>query len=140
MKNRIISGSTAIILGMLISLGPQVLFKLCPPKAEGGWMQCHWTGQAEIGAGLLVVLLGGALLVFASIKVRLGLSIALCLSGILVLLFPSVLIGGCMMETMSCRKVAFPGIYLCGILTSATGAMNSLYLVRLSKKGGVCIP
>jgi hypothetical protein len=97
-------------------------------------MQCHWTGQAEIGAGIFVALLGGALFAFVSTKVRLGLSIALCLFGIVVLLFPGVLIGGCMMETMACRKVAFPALYLCGILTCATGAMNSLYLVRLGKK------
>ncbi|MHB9293080.1 hypothetical protein Holit_02199 [Hollandina sp. SP2] len=130
----------AIILGLFISLGPQVLFKLCPPKADGTWMRCHWTGQAEIGAGFLVVLLGGVVLGCASTKVRLGLSIALCLSGILTLLFPSTLIGGCMMETMPCRKAAFPGIYLCSLLTIAGAAMNSLYLFRQSKKERVCTP
>ncbi|MDR0722790.1 MAG: DUF4418 family protein [Treponema sp.] len=134
MKNRIISGIAAIILGLFISLGPQILFKLCPPKADGTWMRCHWTGQAEIGAGFLVVVLGGAVLVCASSQVRLGLSIALGLSGILTLLFPSTLIGGCMMETMPCRKVAFPSIYLCSVLTIAGAGMNSFYLFRQGKK------
>ncbi|MDR3114112.1 MAG: DUF4418 family protein [Treponema sp.] len=138
MKNRIISGLAAITLGLFIALGPQVFFKLCPPKADGSWMRCHWTGQAEIGAGFLVALLGGAVLLCPSTGVRLGLSIALGLSGILTLLFPGPLIGGCMMETMPCRKVAFPGIYLCGVLTIAGAAMNSCYLFRRNKQEGLC--
>jgi hypothetical protein len=97
-------------------------------------MRCHWTGQAELGAGFLVVILGVAMLGCASNRVRLGLSIALCLAGILSLLFPSALIGGCMMETMPCKKISFPVIYLCSILTSAGAAVNSRYLFQKAKK------
>jgi hypothetical protein len=97
-------------------------------------MRCHWTGRAEIGAGFLIVLLGASLLGCPSARVRLGLTMALCLSGILSLLFPSTLIGGCMMETMACRKVSFPALYLCSVLVIAGAAMNSLYLFRRAKK------
>jgi hypothetical protein len=129
-KNRVISGAGAAIAGLLISLGPQYLFKLCSPMADGRWMKCHWTGQAEIGVGILVILLGGALIFFPDNKVRLGLSIAVLLSGILALLLPHVLIGGCAMETMNCRAVTFPALTVISILTIAGFAANTVYLYR----------
>jgi hypothetical protein len=98
---------------------------------EGGrWMKCHWTGQAEIGAGILVALLGGALIFFSDNKVRLGLSISVILSGILTLLLPTALIGGCAMETMSCRSVTFPALTVIAILTIVGFAANTVYLYR----------
>jgi hypothetical protein len=98
---------------------------------EGGrWMKCHWTGQAEIGVGILVALLGGALIFFSDSKVRLGLSIAVILSGILTLLFPAMLIGGCAMETMNCRSVTFPALTVISVLTIAGFAANTVYLYR----------
>lgn len=98
--------------------------------ADGRWMKCHWTGQAEIGVGILVILLGGALIFFPDNKVRLGLSIAVLLSGILALLLPHVLIGGCAMETMNCRAVTFPALTVISILTIAGFAANTVYLYR----------
>ncbi|MDR2402558.1 MAG: DUF4418 family protein [Spirochaetaceae bacterium] len=48
MKNRIISGGTVIVFGLLIALGPQFLFKVCPIMGDM-IMKCHWPAQAEIG-------------------------------------------------------------------------------------------
>ncbi|MDR3164661.1 MAG: DUF4418 family protein [Synergistaceae bacterium] len=129
LKNRIISGVGAIIAGLLISLGPRFLFKLCPPMAGGRWMTCHWTGQGEIGVGALIAILGCLMIFFSDNKVRLGLSVAVFLSGILALLLP-VLIGGCVMETMSCRSVTFPALTVISILTVAGFAANAVYLRR----------
>jgi hypothetical protein len=86
MKNRIISGGAVIIFGMLIALGPQFLFKVCP--AEGGmYMKCHWSAQADLGVGgPLICGLGIALILFANPKIRLGLTIGIFLSGVLALL------------------------------------------------------
>ena len=130
MKNRVISGAGALVSGLLISLGPQFLFKLCPPMTGGRWMTCHWTGQGEIGVGILVALLGGALIFSSDNKVRLGLSIAVLLSGILALLLPNVLIGGCSMETMNCRVVTFPALTVISILTILGFTANTVYLYR----------
>jgi hypothetical protein len=132
-KNRVISGAGAVITGLLIALGPQFLFKLCAPMMNGHWMECHWTGQAEIGVGLMIALLGLALLFFSDSGVRLGLSIAALLSGILALLFPAVLIGGCAMETMQCRSVTFPALTVISVLTIVGFAVNTVYLYRARK-------
>jgi hypothetical protein len=129
MKNRIISGGTALVFGLLIALGPQFLFKVCPVM-EGIAMKCHWSARAEIGIGALIAALGIALIVFVSPKTRLGLTIGIFLSGVLALLVPHALIGGCVMHSMPCRKIAFPSITVISILLLIGSALNTLYLTR----------
>jgi hypothetical protein len=133
-KNRVISGAGAIAAGLLIALGPQFLFKLCEPTAGGRWMKCHWTGQAEIGVGLFIAVLGAGLLLFASREIRLGLSLSLFFAGILALSLPHALIGGCEMARMPCRVVTFPSLTVIGILTIVGSAVNSFYLYKGRKE------
>ena len=132
MKARIIGGAAAIALGLLLALGPQFLFKVCEPMGEN-FMKCHWTAQAEIGIGSSIAALGIALIIFANAKTRLGLSIAVCLSGILALLIPHALIGGCAMHSMPCRKIAFPTITVISILLLIGSGLYTAHLAR--KKG-----
>ncbi len=129
MKNRLFSGIGAVLSGLLISIGPQSIFKPCEAKSDGSWMLCHWTAQAEIGVGLLIVVLGVLLLTFPSQQTRLGLSIAVALAGILAILFPAVLIGGCAMKTMLCQSVTFPALQVIGVLTVAGFTVNSVFLL-----------
>ncbi|MDR1028006.1 MAG: DUF4418 family protein [Clostridiales Family XIII bacterium] len=136
MKNRIITGCGAILAGLLIALGPQYLFKLCGPAQDGHWMACHWTGRAEIGVGCLIAALGVGLILFPAVRTRLGLSVAILLAGILALLLPSILIGGCAMETMACRRVSFPAITVIGTLTIVGAALNAFLLFRRGEREG----
>jgi hypothetical protein len=129
MKNRIIAGTTAAALGLLLALGPQFLFKVCPITA-GMIMKCHWSAQAEIGVGALIAALGMALIFFANPKTRLGLGIGIFLSAALALLVPHGLIGGCPMHSMACRKIAFPSITVISILLLIGSGLYSLYLAR----------
>jgi hypothetical protein len=129
MKNRIIAGTTTAVLGLLIALGPQFLFKVCPVSA-GMIMKCHWSAQAEIGVGALIAALGIALIFFANPKTRLGLGIGIFLSGVLALLVPHGLIGGCPMHSMACRKIAFPAITAISILLLIGSALYALALAR----------
>jgi hypothetical protein len=134
MKNRIVSGSAVIVFGLLIALGPQFLFKVCP-VVDGMYMKCHWTAQAEIGiGGPLIAGLGIALIFFASSKIRLGLTIGIFLSGVIALLIPHALIGGCPMHSMACRKITFPAITVIAILLLISSALNVAYLSRKKKQ------
>ena len=109
MKKGIIFGSIVIVLGLFIALGPQFLFKVCA-HGEKAYPHCHWTGQAEIGMGFLIASLGVCMMVFTDPKTHLGLAIGVFLAGFIALFIPNVLIGGCGMMTMQCRKVAFPAL------------------------------
>jgi hypothetical protein len=129
MKNRIVSGGAALAAGLLIALGPQFLFKVCPVMGDMV-MKCHWSARAEIGAGALIAALGIALVVFAGPKTRLGLTIGVFLAGILALLIPHALIGGCPGHSMACRKITFPAITVISILLLTGAAFNALYLAR----------
>ncbi|MDR0403697.1 MAG: DUF4418 family protein [Treponema sp.] len=130
MKNRIISGGAAIVFGLLIALGPQFLFEVCPPMMGGGFMRCYWAARAEIGVGVLIAALGLASFFFASSKVRAGLTIGIFLSAVLALLIPHALIGGCSSLSMQCRKIAFPAITVITILLIIGAAAHLVYLTR----------
>jgi len=132
MKKAIICGSIVIVLGLLIALGPQFLFKVCgsnmassestedccaqPAKssccgpAVSSLPICHWSAQAEIGMGLLIAALGACMIVFTDVKTHLGLLIGVFLASIVALAIPNFLIGGCSTMTMQCRRVAFPAL------------------------------
>jgi hypothetical protein len=129
MKNRIILGGGVIVFGLLIALGPQFLFKVCPVAGDTV-MKCHWSARAEIGVGALIAALGIGLALFANPQIRLGLTIGIFLSGLLALLVPHALIGGCPMHGMACRKIAFPAITVISILLLIVTALNTLYLAR----------
>jgi hypothetical protein len=129
MKNRSISGAGVTAFGLLIALGPRFLFKVCPAMGEM-YMKCHWTAQAETGVGALIAALGIALVIFASPKTRLGLTVGIFLAGILALLIPHALIGGCPGHSMPCRKITFPALTVISILLLISAALNALYLAR----------
>ena len=130
MKNRIISGAAAIVLGTAIAWGPQFVFKVCEPMMGGRFMTCHWTARAEIGAGMFIALMGLCLICCRAGGIRLGVTIGIFGAGALVLLFPHALIGGCKMETMACRTAAFPALSVLGVLTLAGSAANIYHLSR----------
>ncbi|MDR1931764.1 MAG: DUF4418 family protein [Spirochaetales bacterium] len=139
MKNRILSGAGVIVLGLLISLGPQFLFKVCGPVVshDGGgstWMKCHWSAQAEIGVGALAAALGIAILLFVSRETRIGLSVGVFFSAVLAALIPHVLIGGCSMASMPCQTLAFPAITVFSILLLVFSLGNIVYLIRRVKQ------
>ncbi|MDR0623530.1 MAG: DUF4418 family protein [Treponema sp.] len=129
MKNRIVSGGAVIVSGLLIALGPQFLFKVCPVVGDM-IMKCHWSARAEIGVGAVIAALGIALIFFAHPKTRLGLTIGIFLSGVLALLIPHVLIGGCPSHSMQCRKITFPAITVISILLLIGTVIYTFYLAR----------
>jgi hypothetical protein len=137
MKNRMGSGVAAIALGLAIAWGPRFVFKVCAPMMMMGkerFMTCHWTAQAEIGTGMLIALLGFFLICCPVRDIRLGITVGIFGAGILTLLFPHVLIGGCQAESMACNTTAFPVLSVLGVSTLAGSAMNLFHLYRERRK------
>jgi hypothetical protein len=139
MKNRLLPGIVTAVLGLLIALVPVCIFPACSKVIEtaaGGTvpMKCFWSGQAEIGIGLLILCGGVLLALFQSPFTRLGISMMTALTGILGLLVPTLLIGGCGMATMTCRMTTLPALIVLSILTVAICSANAIYLWRQNKK------
>jgi hypothetical protein len=128
MKKNIIIGSVVIALGLLISLGPQFLFKVCTVHGDGGFPHCHWSAQAEIGIGILIVALGICMIIFKDPKTLLGLSIAVFLSGIVSLGIIHFLVGGCGSMAMACRRVAFPALTVESVILLVFSAVVVVYI------------
>jgi hypothetical protein len=126
MKRSVLTGSVFTVLGLLIALGPQVLFKVCA-HGEGGFAHCHWTAQAEIGMGMLIAALGICMLVFTDIKTHLGLSIGMLMAGLIALLIPNMFIGGCAIKTMACRRIAFPALTVESIIVMVFALVVVVY-------------
>ena len=134
MKRVGVSGPVTFVLGLLVALGPQFIFKVCSGSCCCDALpRCFWSAQAEIGLGLIIVALGICLIIFDDLKIQLGLTIGVFLTGIMALCIPHVLIGGCEMLTMACRKVAFPALtVVCTVITIAA-VINIFYLERKIK-------
>jgi len=109
LKNSLFYGITTIILGLLVALGPEFLFRVCGAH-NGTFTLCYWTARAEIGMGMLIAALGLCFITFTDPKTQLGLLIGIFLTGIIVIGLPYVLIGGCSAKTMPCHAVAFPAL------------------------------
>jgi hypothetical protein len=132
MKKGIITGSVTIILGLLLALGPQVLFKVCAHGSS--FPLCHWSAQAEIGMGLLIAALGICLIVFPDPKTQQGLTIGIFLAGIIALSIPHALIGGCGATTMACRRIAFPVLRIVCIIILVGSVINMIHIEGKMKK------
>ena len=129
-KQRRIFAVLFIVVGVLLFLTPGVLAPVCPPKADGGFMKCHWMGEAEKGIGAVIILLGMVFLLLRSSAAAYGLAIANFPVGALGFLLAFRLIGGCKMHSMSCNLYTCP---LIGLLTGIYLAVSLLYLLLRRK-------
>jgi len=161
MKKVIIVSSVVILLGLLISLGPQFLFKVCDSNmtssanadddccaapeqaaapqndccapAASSLPICTWSARAEIGIGFLIAALGACMIVFTDPKTHLGFLIGISLASIIALGIPHALIGGCSSITMMCRKVAFPALTIESIVLLVFSAIM-ITLIAVKKE------
>jgi hypothetical protein len=127
MKKSIIIGSVVIALGLLISLGPRFLFKVCAVHGDS-FPHCHWSAQTELGMGILIVALGICMVVLKDPKTLLGLSIGAFLSGIVSLGIIHFLVGGCGSMAMACHRVAFPALTVESIILMVFSAIVVVYI------------
>lgn len=161
MKNRLVSGIVFLALGLLIALGPQTIFPVCRITDSGEEvtktaseknkdmsehnmgnmkgttsMKCHWTARAELGVGLLIAFEGFLLTLFDSRQTRFGLNAAIGLSGILSLLFPTILTGVCGSTRMDCRSLTLPALVIISVSVIVCSVMNGINLYKKDRIGG----
>lgn len=90
--NRVITGVSAVVLGILIASIPNFIMTVCP-YCHSMAMKCSWAAKAEFGTGVLIALLG-ILLAFAEpVDIRMGISTMLGFAGVIAALVAKVLIG-----------------------------------------------
>ena len=127
MKNRILFAAAFILLGLLVILAPTVLFPVCESEMK---MACFFTKKAEIGAGLVIAVLGVIYFFLKNKDIRLGISIAQFLNAGLVLAFPAKLTGLCKMSDMACRVKTYPALIVLSVLLALTAAANIVFLIK----------
>jgi len=123
-------GALLVILGILVILTPWVLFPVC--EMEGLYlktasgvqmpMKCGWTARAETGMGALIMVAGGLLIARGSPETRQAVGVFSVATGILVILFPTVLIGMCAMAEHPCRQLTLPALEILGVIVIIIGA------------------
>ena len=112
-----------VIIGLLVAFAPFGFAHVCFPKADGGFMKCHWMGEAVRMLGGLIAALGIVFLLFKSS--RIGIAFSTIGLGICLILLQTVVIGTCKTATMSCNVYTKPTILLLAI---ALIAVNAGYL------------
>ena len=126
MKNRIGISLAYVVTGILTALIPTVIFPVCDSSEKK--MACFYTGQAEIGLGIVIAILGLITVAIKSEDIRIGISISQIANALLVILFPIKLTGLCGMDMMPCRMGTEPALIVAAIILIVISAINILYL------------
>jgi len=92
--------------------------------------RCHWSAQAEIGIGTVILVIGICFFVFNDIKVQFGLNIGILFISIIAFFIPFSLIGLCDDKTMACHRTTFPAIMIICIVLFFTAVVYMFILVK----------
>lgn len=128
MKNKLINGFFYIIMGILLAVGPYTLFHVCDTSEKV--MKCWWSVRAETAIGGLLIFAGILILLLKSKEIRFAINLNTIGTGVVAILIPSKLIGGCAKETMLCRSLTFPSIYIISVAVIVFSIGNMIYLKK----------
>lgn len=126
MKNRIINTLFYILTGVLLAIGPYTLFRVCDTSEK--IMKCWWSVRAETAIGILIIFAGILSWILKNKEARVALNLNNIATGIIAILIPSWLIGGCAKETMLCRSLTFPAVYIISTVIILFNIGNLIYL------------
>lgn len=131
MKNRVITGISTAILGVLIACIPNFILTI-GPHCRIAMMECVYTAKAEYGIGVTIVFLAVLLGFAESREIRLGISTGLGFVGILAALIATVLMGFCdgSCNQCACNPLTAPLMAALGILVAVISFINVFYLSR----------
>ncbi|MBR1732106.1 MAG: DUF4418 family protein [Ruminococcus sp.] len=129
-----VSDILIFLLGLIIVIGSLTFFSACGPMEEDGmqmWMNCHW-------AQVAVTISGAVISIFALVsfflkgKLKATFNFIEAVGGVLVILFPTVLIHTCMMNDMRCNAIMKPCAILFGALVAVIAVISAI--LNLKKK------
>lgn len=110
--------SAGYLTGML------TIFKPCGPKEDGGWMSCHWAGNAVAGVAAVLLVIAIVHMIIPGARTKVGLSIAAIPTAALGAVIPGTLIHLCMMNTMRCHAVMHPAAVILSVLMIAAAILD----------------
>lgn len=129
-----VSDILVFVLGLVIIIGSMTFFSACGPMEEDGmemWMSCHWAQVAVTISGAAISFFA-LVSVFLKGKLKAVFNFIEAIGGVLVILFPTVLIHTCMMNDMRCNSVMKPCAILFGALVAVIAVISAI--LNLKKK------
>ncbi len=126
---RYIFSALIIIIGLLLFFAPFGFARVCPVKADGSFMKCHWMGEAVRMFGTLIAISGIAF--FICKKSRFGLAVYNIGSGVCLILLETFVIGTCKYAAMPCNVYTKPAIIL---LAAALMTVCAVYIFFARKE------
>ncbi|MBU4439883.1 MAG: DUF4418 family protein, partial [Acetobacterium sp.] len=108
-KTALITGISFIIYALALTIGPKNLYPGCDPAMM---MKCTQSLNILFWIGIVIGIIGIVNFFIKANIYRIVASIVGIISGIFAFLIPGVIIGACGMETMPCRALTFPAIYV----------------------------
>jgi uncharacterized membrane protein HdeD (DUF308 family) len=143
MKNQmpsVIIGAILIVLALLIIIVPQ--FTSCQSQGkqitlQNGTnipMKCYWTGQSELVAGAMLLIVGIMMIVGKRKETQLLLSILAIFLGIAIILLPSFLIGVCS-GPMLCNTVMKAALIPLGALAILDSIVGLVLAIKTKEEG-----
>lgn len=119
-----ISDITFLVVSAIFFIGSLTFFQPCEPMEDGGWMTCHWAGQAVAGIAAVLLVISILHIVVSNAQMKSGLSMATIPMAVLAAIIPGHLINLCMMDTMRCHAVMTPGTIVMSVLVIATAVFD----------------
>ena len=119
-----------LALSVILLLGVLTVFAPCGAKEDGGWMTCHWAGNAVAGAAAVLTALAVMRIFAKDGKAQSWLSAAMIPTALLSALIPGRLIALCMMPSMRCRAVMSPAVTVLSVLLIAAAAIDIIFRRR----------
>lgn len=119
-------------LSLAIALAPKTVFYTCGVKPDGSWMLCHWTGEAVVGAGVVLACLAG-IRFFASPSMKQGIDISMLLLTVLTTLLPGHLLPLCKMATMPCHVLFQPAVIFIAVFLALALAADIFWQRKKDK-------
>ena len=122
-------GGLLILLGIVIALTSWIIFPVC--EMQGNYMitqsgmkvpmTCGWTARAETGVGALVAVAGAILVARSTPETRQAVGVFSIATGVLVILYPTILIGMCKVADHPCRTTTLPALEILGVIVIIIG-------------------